>query len=182
MATNTPHSPFNKSLGEDDLICMRLPLMWKERQWSALGLGILLWVVTGLAFVVLVPVSLVLNVLSGISSLCLKFRKAAADKLRPKSIGGFNPRPASDIAAMFCRYEKKLMCGKELHTERFALISRMAHMERELEEHRVFSAAISTLRREEAREKEVPKRREAIMHSRLVKKRRAEDERRRREE
>jgi len=78
--------------------------------------------------------------------------------------------PQSDVAAMFCEYEKKLMGGKESHAERFALISRMAHMEKELEEYQVFSAAISTLRREEA----MPNRREAIMHSRLRKKRRAE--------
>jgi len=103
--------------------------------------------------------------------LLLKFRKKSADILRPKNVVRWgNPMPQSDVAAMFCEYERKLISGKESHSERFTLISRLAHIEEELEEYQVFSAAISTLRREEA----MPNRREAIEHSRLRKKRRAE--------
>ena len=100
-----------------------------------------------------------------------QFRKLLADRLRPKTLVNYgNPRPASDIAAMFCEYETKLICGKESQVERFTLIRHMADIEKELEALQVFSAAISQLRREEAR----PNRREAILHSRLRKKRRAE--------
>lgn len=172
MSTNNPRAPFpfKYSFGEDDLACMDLRLMFVTRQWGALCAGIFLWVVALVACVIMIPLALVLGIFSGISSLVLKFRQVVADRLRPKAALRFNHRPDSDIAAMFCRYENELLCGKESTTERFALISRMAHIEKELEEYQVFCAAISRLRREEA----MPNRRAAILHSRLRKKRRAE--------
>lgn len=171
MSTNTPRSPFSSSFEEDDLVCMDLRLMWGEREWGLLGIGVVLWMITLTACVLMIPVALVLGILSGISTLVLKFRKVAADKLRPKTVvNRGNLRPQSDIAAMFCRYEAQLVRGKESHSERFDLICRMAQIEKELEEHQVFSAAVARLRKEEA----MPNRREAIMHSRARKKRRAE--------
>jgi len=172
MSTNYPRSAFLRPLEDEDLLCMNLRLMCAEREWKLLGVGIFLWVLTIGALGLMIPVAICLGILSGISALVLKFRKVVADKLRPKTVVSLgNPRPASDMAALFCEYETKLVCGKESHAERFALIARMAHMEEELAEYQVFSAAISRLRREEA----MPNRREAIEHSRLRKKRRAED-------
>ncbi len=171
MSTNYPRSAFLRPLEQEDVLCMNLRLMCVERQWGLLGLGLFLWALTLTACVLMVPVAIGLGLLSIISGLWLKFRKVAAERLRPKTVVTWgNPRPASDMAAMFCRYETKLVCGKESHSERYALIARMAHIEEELAELQVFSAAISGLRREEA----VPNRREAIEHSRLRKKRRAE--------
>jgi hypothetical protein len=171
--SNTPRSPFSSSFEEDDLVCMDLILMFKERQWILLGLGVLLWLVTITALVLMLPLGIFAATWSFLAMVLLKFRKVLADKLRPKGLARLgNPRPMSDMAALFCVYEAQLICGKESHKERFTLISRMAQMETELEEHKVFSAAISRLRKDEA----VPNRREAILHSKRRKQRRAEDE------
>jgi hypothetical protein len=173
MSTNTPRSPFSTPSDDDDLICMDLRLMYMERQWKLLCVGAILWVVTIVALALMLPLGIFAATWSFIAMVLLKFRKVLADKLRPKNVlRSGNPRPMSDMAAMFCVYEAQLIRGKESHRERFTLISRMAQMETELEEHKVFSAAIARLRKEEA----TPNRREAILHSRRRKQRRAEDE------
>lgn len=147
----------------------------RDRQWLAASLGCVIWTVVAIAMVIMAPFAIVAGVWTLSKKLVLKFRRKSADILRPKDVVRLgNPRPASDLVAAFVEYERLLVEGKETVKVRSKLISSLAHIEQELEEHRLLTAEIRKLRVEDER----PSRRDAIMATRRRGKNRRERERR----
>lgn len=148
--------------------------MLRDRQWIAAALSALVWLIIVIAFILIAPFALGGAIWTGSKKILLKFRRWAADKLRPKDVvRARNPEPASDLVATFVDYELLLVAGKETALARSALISELAHVEQELEEHRLLCAEIRKLRVEDER----PRRRDAILSTKLRAERRRQRER-----
>jgi hypothetical protein len=148
---------------------------WREGRYGWVILGLLFWCAFGLVVIVLSP-WLALGAIGRESRrLWLKFRRAAADKLRPKDTfrRGNYPGP-SDLVAAFVEYERLLVAGKETISVRSKLISELAHVEQELEEHRNLFADIRNLQVDNER----PRRRDAILSTRARSERRRSREER----
>lgn len=147
---------------------------FRRREWGLCALSLVIWVCIITSMLVLAPFAVVAWTCSEIKQLFLKFRRWAADKIRPKDVvQARNPEPQSDIVAQFVEYERSLVSGKETIAARTALISVLAHVEQELEEHRILCAEIRKLRVEDER----PRRRDAILSTRIRAERRRERER-----
>lgn len=147
----------------------------RTRQWVMAAIGVVIWIFLLVAGLCIAPFAILGWVYRVGKNFSLKFRRFAADKLRPKDVvRARNPQPASDLVAQFVDYELLVVTGKETTFARNALISELAHIEQELEEHRLLCAEIRKLRVDDER----PRRRDAIMSTRL----RAEKRRQREQE
>lgn len=159
---------------EDELdVMLNVWACLKERQWLLAGLGILIWIFLLLLLLVTAPIAALVAIYDFSKKNLLKFRKLAADKLRPKDVvRARNTEPQSDLVAQFVDYELLLVEGKETMAARVALISELAHVEQELEDHRLLCAEIRKLRVEDER----PRRRDAILSTKLRAERRRQRE------
>jgi hypothetical protein len=147
--------------------------LFEERQWLLLGLSLIIWLVMVVLCLCIAPFALIGWLYRQGRIFSLKLRKQAADKLRPKNVvRSRNFEPQSDLVAAFCDYELALVSGNETTAARSALISALAHVEQELEEHRILSAEIRKLRVEDER----PRRRDAILSTKLRAERRRQRE------
>lgn len=159
----------------DDEIDLLLDFVgaFQRREWGMFTLSLLFWVFIVLCLVVMAPFALAWAIWDFGRKIWLKFRRKAADILRPKNVvRARNPEPQSDLVATFVDYELLLVSGKETTAARVALISELAHVEQELEEHRILCAEIRKLRVEDER----PRRRDAILSTRRRSERRRQRE------
>jgi hypothetical protein len=161
---------------EDDGLDILLDFVgaYQRREWLLFFGSLLLWCAIVVLLLCMAPFALIGALWGWGKKISLKLRKKAADKLRPKDVvRARHTEPQSDLVAAFCEYELSLVVGKETPAARSKLISQLAHVEQELEEHRILAKAISTLRKEEAR----PNRREAVLSTRArgVRRRRREE-------
>ncbi len=147
---------------------------FRHHRWLDAALGVLVWIFLLLLIIVCGPFAAGFALYDWGKKIFLKFRRAAADKIRPKDVvRARNPEPQSDLVAQFVNYELLLVSGKETMAARVALISELAHVEQELEEHRLLCAEIRKLRVEDER----PRRRDAILSTKIRAERRRERER-----
>jgi hypothetical protein len=139
-------------------------------------LSLLFWAVMLVMMLCMAPFAALGGLYFGAKKIFLKFRRRAADILRPKDVvRARNTEPQSDLVATFVDYELLLVSGKETTAARSALISELAHVEQELEEHRILCAEIRKLRVEDER----PRRRDAILSTRrraVARRQREQDE------
>lgn len=155
-------------------IALDVVLAFRERRWGLLFFGLFLWVIIAVFTLVITPFALIGAIWIGFKNFSLKSRRYLADKLRPKDVvRARNPEPQSDLVASFVEYELSLVSGKETALARSAIISELAHVEQELEEHRLLCAEIRKLRVEDER----PRRRDAILSTKLRAERRRQRER-----
>lgn len=151
----------------------------RERQYVLAAIGSLIWVIMVAALICMAPFAAIYGAYDLLKKLVLKFRRWAADKLRPKDVvRARNPEPASDLVAQFVDYEKMLVDGTETTKARSALISALAHIEQELEEHRLLAAEIRKLQVDNER----PRRRDAILATQKRAERRREREQKERDQ
>lgn len=151
-----------------------LVTLWEQRRWGMLALSIVICFFLLVLFLCLSPFALVGAIWDWGKKIFLKFRRWGADILRPKDVvRARHTEPQSDLVARFVEYELLLISGKETLDTRVALIAAIARVEQELEEHRILCAEIRKLRVEDER----PRRRDAILSTKLRAERRRERER-----
>ena len=160
---------------EDDDIDVLLDFvtLFRERQWWMLLFSLIIWCLMVVLCLLIAPFALMGAIYGWGKKKLLKFRRVASDKLRPKDVvRARHFEPQSDLVAQFVDYELLLVEGKETTAARSALIRELAHIEEELESHRILCAEIRKLRVEDER----PRRRDAILSTKLRAERRRERE------
>lgn len=151
-----------------------LVTLWEQRRWGMLALSIVLCFFILMLFLCLSPFALVGAIWGWGKKIFLKFRRWGADILRPKDVvRARHTEPQSDLVRAFVEYELLLVSGKETPAARMAFIRALARVEQELEEHQILCAEIRKLRVEDER----PRRRDAILSTKLRAERRRERER-----
>jgi hypothetical protein len=159
----------------DDELDMLLDFIgaFQRREWGMFAISLIFWAVILVLLLCMAPFAALGGLYFGGKKIVLKFRRWGADKLRPKDVvRARNTEPQSDLVARFVDYELLLVSGKETMAARVALISELAHVEQELEEHRILCAEIRKLRVEDER----PRRRDAILSTRRRSERRRQRE------
>lgn len=163
------HSPNSE---DDDLeIFLNVFDNLRARRWLDALVGVGVWVFLLLLLVIGSPIAAIVALYDYLVEKSLKFRRYLADKIRPKDVTTYrNPEPHSDLVAKFVEYEQALVAGKETLWARLSLISALSRVEGELEQHRLLSAEVRKLRVEDER----PRRRDAILDTRIRAERRRE--------